>query len=69
MTGSPHPRDALADSRSARKSDDTAENVQPAGVARAQLSALKRELLFRQFRSKIDLHPLSQLDRKHRTLL
>jgi hypothetical protein len=42
----------------ARKSDDTAEKVQPSGVARAELPRPSNEsFLIPQFRSKIDLHP------------
>jgi hypothetical protein len=44
----------------ARKSDDTTEKVQPAGVARAQLfRPSNASFWFPSFRSKIDLHPLS----------
>ena len=37
-------------------------------AAVAQLSVLQMRVLVPQFRSKIDLQPLSQLDRNHWTL-
>src|SRR5262249_49350426 len=46
------------------KSDDTTKKGQRR--PRAQLSVLQMRVLVPQFRSKIDLHPLLQLDRNHR---